>query len=134
MNPKGRPPILSDAEKQDKILDVIVKGGSARMAARAPGVHLQTLERFLRDDPDFRARFDQAQSDYKSEMVACIQAAAKTNPRAAAWLRDHRPTRQTPDPNVPSTKSKVPSPKNQAPATDSSHEPETAPPPQCRTR
>jgi hypothetical protein len=86
MNPHGRPPILSDADKQDKILEVIAKGGSPRMAARAAGVHLQTLERFLRDDPHFQPRFDLAQSDYECQRLDSMNEAAKAHWRANAWV------------------------------------------------
>lgn len=79
-------------ERVEAVITALVGGASQSAAAAAAGVHIQTLERWIEADADFRLLIEGAEAKCQERALDQIRAAAE-EPRfwtAAAWLLERR--------------------------------------------
>ena len=77
-------------EEQAKALIEYARGGMPRgTVAGLLGITEARLDRWLEGDDELRTRSDAAHREFIAEQVDNIRRAAKTDPEAAAWLREH---------------------------------------------
>ena len=82
---RGRPPVLDDV-KRNSICALIAYGMSLRAAARYVGCHPSTIRSEARRNQAFREELDRYRMRTQLNPLQAIQAAAKNNWRAAAWM------------------------------------------------
>jgi hypothetical protein len=82
---------LDDAKRQ-RIIALITRGSSRRVAARYVGCAPSTITRAAQRDPAFVAQLAKAEQSAEISLLRRIQAAAKKERhwRAAAWLLERR--------------------------------------------
>lgn len=88
----GRPPSIND-EKVDLIVRYLRVGGYLQVAARAAGVHPETLRLWRKwarigKEPyaQYAEQFDQAMAEAEMSHLTTIQMASRSQWQAAAWI------------------------------------------------
>ena len=72
-------------EAVDAICKAILLGANQETAALAAGIKRNTMQRWLRDFPEFKDRIDQARAQRTVQWLQMIEAAQVDHWQAAAW-------------------------------------------------
>lgn len=86
----GRPTKRTDATRAT-ILKALRLGATYRLAAEAAGIHRDTLNQWMHDDPDFYDDVKKAEATMATNALRRIEQAAKEGTwQAAAWTLERR--------------------------------------------
>ena len=72
------------------ILEAAERGLCNTDCARAGGIDMTTLTKWIKDDDEFKSQFEYAQSLFRKKNTNIIQEAAGKDWKAAAWLLERR--------------------------------------------